>query len=402
MTGSNPPRPDQSRPDAAPVRPGEELPLGKLREALRGRVAGDVDALEVLQFPGGFSNLTYLLRLGEQEYVLRRAPLGPVAKGAHDMAREYRLLERVAPVFPAAPRPALLVEDPEVLGSPFYLMERRVGTIVRTKIPAEYAGKPDAPRQMSEALVGTLAELHAVDIDAAGLRGIGKPEGFNRRQIEGWAGRWRRARELLRDTGDLPPVSELRDELVIAWLETNVPPESAHTLVHNDFKLDNLMLDPADPSQVRALLDWEMTTVGDPLVDLGLTLTYWTIPEQPGGVPSRIGAGASGEGFYTREAFLERYAAHSGRSVGNVVWYEVLGHFKLAVIVIQIFARFRAGQTQDPRFAPLAGQATWLIGEASRRIVEAPAPGELGLTGVEEAGPEKADTEKVRTEAPEA
>lgn len=357
-----------TRPDTAPVRQGEELPLDALREAMRGRVAGDVDALTVEQFPGGFSNLTYLVRAGDQEYVLRRAPLGPVAKGAHDMAREFRLLEKVSPALPAAPRVVLLVEDAGVLGSPFYLMERRRGTIVRTSLPAEYAAMPDAPRSMSEALADTLADLHAVDIDAAGLRDLGKPEGFNRRQVEGWAGRWRRARELLQGSGDLPPPAELRDDLVIAWLEANVPAESAHTLVHNDFKLDNLMLDPHDPSKVRALLDWEMTTVGDPLVDLGLTLTYWTIPQQPGGVPNRIGAPAAGQGFLTREAFLSRYAQRSGRDVSNITWYEVLGHFKLAVIVLQIFARYRLGQTQDARFAPLGEQAVWLVQEAWRRI----------------------------------
>lgn len=359
-----------TRPDTAPMRAGEELPLDRLREAMRGRVAGDVDALEVEQFPGGFSNLTYLVRLGQLEYVLRRAPLGPVAKGAHDMAREFRLLEKVSPVLPVAPRPALLVEDPGVLGAPFYLMERRKGTIVRTTLPAEYAGSPQAPRQMSEALADTLADLHAVDIDAAGLRELGKPEGFNRRQVEGWAGRWRRARELLQGSGDLPAPAELRDELVIAWLEANVPDESAHTLVHNDFKLDNLMLDPGDPSKVTALLDWEMTTVGDPLVDLGLTLTYWTMPQQPGGAENRIGAPASAQGFLTREEFLARYAEKSGRDVRHIQWYEVLGHFKLAVIVLQIFARYRSGQTQDPRFAPLGEQAVWLIQEAWRRIAE--------------------------------
>ncbi|MDO4245239.1 MAG: phosphotransferase family protein [Deinococcus sp.] len=359
-----------TRSDTAPMRPGEELPLDRLRELLRGQVAGDVDALSAEQFPGGFSNLTYLLRAGDHEYVLRRAPLGPVAKGAHDMAREYRLLEKVNPVLPVAPKPTLLVEDPEVLGSPFYLMERRHGVVVRTRIPAEYADLPDAPRQMSEALADTLADLHAVDIDEAGLRDIGKPEGFNRRQVEGWAGRWRRARELLRDSGDLPPPAELRDELVIAWLEANVPPESAHTLVHNDFKLDNLMLDPADPSKVTALLDWEMTTVGDPLVDLGLTLTYWTSPPQPGAAGPHIGAAGHEAGFLTREAFLSRYAERSGRDVSQVMWYEVLGHFKLAVIVLQIFARYRLGQTRDPRFAALGEQARWLIGEAWRRIAQ--------------------------------
>ncbi|UQN09971.1 phosphotransferase family protein [Deinococcus sp. QL22] len=354
--------------DTAPVRAGEELPLDALREALRGRVAGDVDALTVEQFPGGFSNLTYLVRLGEQgsvqkEYVLRRAPLGPVPKGAHDMAREFRLLERVHPVFPQAPKPALLVEDPAVLGSPFYLMERRNGLIVRDRVPPELAQIPDAPQKLSFALANTLAALHAVDIEAAGLGDIGRAAGFNGRQVEGWAGRWRRAR-----TEDLPPVSELRDELVIGWLTAHTPAESAHTLVHNDFKLDNLMVDPADPAHVTALLDWEMTTVGDPLADLGLTLTYWAMPEQPGGKQSRVGAAASAEGFLTREGFLERYAAQSGRDVSGVLWYEVLGHFKLAVIVQQIYARYRAGQTGDPRFAPLGQQAAWLMGEAWRRI----------------------------------
>ncbi|QFP75175.1 phosphotransferase family protein [Deinococcus sp. AJ005] len=357
-----------TRPETSSVRPGEELPLDTLRNVLRGKVRGDLGALEVTQFPGGFSNLTYLLKLGEVEYVLRRAPLGPVAKGAHDMAREFYLLEKIHPAFAVAPEPLFLVEDVEVMGSPFYLMERRRGLVVRTKMPPEYAGMPDAPRQMSEAVADTLARLHAVDIDVAGLRSIGKPEGFNARQVGGWAGRWRRARELLKDSGDLPPPAELRDELVIAWLEAHTPEESAHTLVHNDFKLDNLMLDPADPSRVVALLDWEMTTVGDPLVDLGLTLTYWTMPEQPGRDINEIGANFPG--FLSREEFIARYAQQSARHVtSNVIrWYEVLGHFKLAVIVIQIFARYRLGQTTDPRFAPLAEQAQWLIGEAWRRI----------------------------------
>ncbi|MBB5362927.1 phosphotransferase family protein [Deinococcus humi] len=357
-----------SRPETSAVRSGEELPLETLREVLRGRVEGDLNALEVTQFPGGFSNLTYLLQMGESEYVLRRAPLGPVAKGAHDMAREYHLLEKIHPVLSVAPQPLFLVEDPQILGSPFYLMERRRGLVVRTTIPAEYRSLPDAPRQMSEAVADTLAALHAVDIDAAGLRSIGRPEGFNARQVGGWAGRWRRARDLLKDSGDLPPPAELRDELVIAWLEAHTPEESAHTLVHNDLKLDNLMLDPADPSHVVALLDWEMTTVGDPLVDLGLTLTYWTMPEQPGRGINEIGANFPG--FLNREEFIARYAQRSARHVtsDSVRWYEVLGHFKLAVIVIQIFARYRAGQTSDPRFAPLAAQAEWLILEAWRRI----------------------------------
>ena len=200
--------------DARRVRDGEELDVAVVDRYLKSQLPELQGTPEVRQFPGGASNLTYLVRYDNRDLILRRPPFGKKAKGAHDMAREYHLLEKIHPVLAVAPAPALLVEDPAVLGSPFYLMERRRGTVVRTKLPAEYAALPDAPRQMSQALADTLADLHAVDIDAAGLRGIGKPEGFNRRQVEGWAGRWRRARELLKDSGDLPPPAELRDELV--------------------------------------------------------------------------------------------------------------------------------------------------------------------------------------------
>ena len=356
-------QPDSSASDTAPVRPGEALDLAALRNALRGRLEGDVDALEVEQFTGGFSNLTYLLRLGGPEVVLRRAPLGPVAPKAHDMAREFQLLVRLHPVFPAAPEPILLYEDVNVLGATFYLMERRRGVVVRTGLPPSFAALPDAPGQLSAALVDTLAELHRIDIQATGLDALGRAEGFNARQVEGWAGRWRRAR-----TDDLPGAGELGDEALIAWLTAHTPPESAHTLVHNDYKLDNLMFEAQDPSRVTALLDWEMATVGDPLVDLGLTLTYWTWAELPGGAKSRVGAAASSEGYFTREQFLNRYAARSGRDLSGIAWYEVLGHFKLAVIAQQIYARYHAGQTQDPRFAPLGRQAAWLVRRAGELV----------------------------------
>ncbi|ADV66872.1 phosphotransferase family protein [Deinococcus maricopensis] len=352
-----------TRADTAPVRAGEELDLAALRAYLHGKVPGDVSALEAEQFPGGFSNLTYLLRLGTAEYVLRRAPLGPVAAKAHDMAREYHLLGRVAPVFPAAPTPVLLCEDAAVIGATFYLMERRRGVIIRTKMPREYADVPHAARKASETLVDTLADLHAVDIHATGLSALGKPEGFNARQVEGWAGRWRRAR-----TDDTPGTEVLGDEAVIAWLTAHTPAESAHTLVHNDYKLDNLMLDAHDPARVVALLDWEMTTVGDPLVDLGLTLCYWTQRGFPDGFRTPIGEPGAAMGFLTRAQFLDRYAQRSGRDLGNIVWYEVLGVFKLAVIVQQIYARYHAGQTNDPRFAHLGRQAQALIREAQRQL----------------------------------
>ena len=355
----------QAAPDTAPVRSGEELNLGALQGYLDAHLPGGAAHLSLAQFPGGHSNLTYWLNVTDQsgnstEYVLRRAPMGPVAPKAHDMVREYHLLERIHPVFAAAPRPALLCEDAAVLGTPFFLMERRRGVVARVAMPPEYQGRPDAPRQMSEALIDTLAQLHAIDITAAGLSELGKPQGFNRRQIEGWTGRWTRAET------DLTPDAAG----VMAWLLAHVPEESAHTLVHNDYKLDNLMLDAHDPQKVAALLDWEMTAIGDPLVDLGLTLCYWT---QRGFPASRqISVGEGFPGFYSRGEFLARYAERSGRDpaelLGSIGWYEVLGVFKLAVIVQQIYARFRAGQTSDPRFAPLGEQAQALMKEAARQI----------------------------------
>ncbi|MFC4455026.1 phosphotransferase family protein [Deinococcus sonorensis] len=347
----------QAGSDTAPVRPGEELDLERLRAYLNGRLPGS-DNLSLRQFPGGHSNLTYLLQAGGQAYVLRRAPMGPVAPKAHDMVREYHLLERIHPVFPEAPRPVLLCEDPGVLGVPFFLMERREGVIIRTRMPQEYAGVPDAPQRASQALVDTLARLHAIDIQVSGLEGLGKPDGFNRRQVEGWAGRWQRA-----ETHPAPEAAR-----VIQWLTAEVPPESAHTLVHNDFKLDNLMLDRADPGRVVALLDWEMTAIGDPLVDLGLTLCYWTQRGFPDHQRSPIGAPAADQGFYSREQVLERYRQQSGRDLSNIRWYEVLGVFKLAVILQQIYARYHAGQTQDERFARLGEQAQALMREAWRQI----------------------------------
>lgn len=343
-------------PDTARIRPGEELNLAALGEVLRP-VLGDIE-LEVEQFPGGHSNLTYLLKAGADEYVLRRAPMGPVAPKAHDMVREYHLLEKIHPVFSAAPRPVFLCEDAAVLGAPFFLMERRRGVIIRTSMPPEFAAVPDAPGRASAALVDTLARLHSVEIEQSGLSTLGKPEGFNRRQVEGWAGRWQRA-----ETHPNPTSGR-----VTGWLLANVPPESDHTVVHNDFKLDNLMLAERDPGQVVALLDWEMTAIGDPLVDLGLTLAYWTQRGFPEHQRTPIGAPAAEQGFFTRAEFLERYIDQTGCDLSGLAWYEVLGVFKLAVILQQIYARYHAGQTRDERFARLGEQAQALIGEAARQI----------------------------------
>ena len=344
--------------DTAPVRAGEELGWSALEETLRAQLDLDQSVkMEVEQFPGGHSNLTYCLRFGEVEMVLRRPPFGPVAPTAHDMPREYRLLAAIHPHFPLAPRPILLIEDPTLIGAPFYVMERRQGLIIRDRIPDEIAGQPTICRRISESLVDALVALHSVEIERSGLISLGRPAGFVRRQVEGWARRWERAR-----TADLPEMDDL-----VKWLVARMPEDSAHpTLIHNDFKLDNVMLDPDDPTRLVAILDWEMSTVGDPLIDLGLLLCYWAEAGDPEIQASALPRVTSGPGWLTRAEIIERYAARSGRPTQEIDWYHIFAIFKLAVVIQQIFYRFHAGQTTDSRFANFDVQVAALARQATR------------------------------------
>src|SRR5579862_6276391 len=238
--------------DTAIVRAGEELNWGSLADYVKDKFPG-AEHLSVEQFPGGHSNLTYLLRTPVGEYVLRRGPLGPVAPKAHDMAREYRLLKAAHPHFPEAPEPLLVCEDPSVVGAVFFIMERRHGVILRDKVPEEFARIANYPQRVSEALIACLVRLHAVDVAATGLIALGKPEGFLERQVEGWSERWRRAQ--------VDAVPDM--DRVIGWLEQRLPTSAAPTLVHNDYKLDNVMFRTGSPNDIEAVLDWEMATVGD-------------------------------------------------------------------------------------------------------------------------------------------
>lgn len=343
--------------DTAAVRPGEELDLAALRDYLTGKLEGAAEGVALEQFPGGHSNLTYLLRAGGREYVLRRAPLGPVAPKAHDMAREFRVLQAVHPHFPEAPRPYVLCEDPAVIGAVFYLMERRRGIVIRREIPEAIAGIPNYARRLSETFVDCLVRMHAVDIEKHGLTALGKPAGFVPRQVTGWSERWERAK-----TAPLPEMDR-----VIEWLKATAPPELPPTLVHNDFKLDNLMLSE-DARGVAAVLDWEMATVGDPLIDAGLTLCYWAL----GGAPHLAGNGfMSAPGWFTREEFIERYAAATGRDMSAINWHEVLGYMKLAVILQQIYYRWYKGQTQDDRFRDFAPRVAMLARTAAELMERA-------------------------------
>lgn len=329
--------------DTSLVRAGEELDLTSLDNYLRSTLPqfSSASNIEIEQFPGGHSNLTYLIRYGTHEFVLRRPPVGPVAPTAHDMPREYNLLSVINPYFDLAPKPILLCEDTSVIGVPFYLMERRRGLIVRFSLPSEFDDL-QLRRRLSEHTVDTLAALHAVDIYRSGIASIGKPEGFVERQVRGWAERWQRSK-----TEEIPEMDE-----VIDWLNARIPSSATSaSIVHNDFKLDNLMLDVADPSRIVAVLDWEMCSVGDPLIDLGLFLTYWTMTG--GDRQSSLRAVTNGPGWMRREEVIERYAAKTGRDLSQVVFYETFASFKVAVVVQQIYFRYVRGQTRDERFRKL-------------------------------------------------
>ena len=348
--------------DSAAVRAGEELDQTALDGYLRAHLTG-IDPgtpIEIEQFPGGHSNLTYLIRCREQEFVLRRPPVGPVAPTAHDMPREYKLLSVINPHFSLAPKPILLCENTSVIGVPFYLMERRRGFIVRFKRPEQIGENPGLRKQVSEAVVDTLVALHAIDIQATGIVNIGKPEGLVARQVHGWAKRWHSSR-----TGELADMDQ-----VIQWLVDRIPPESANaTIVHNDFKLDNIMLAETEPARVVAVLDWEMCTVGDPLIDVGLLLTYWTMrgaadePETSDRNRS-LRAVTNGPGWLRRDEIIERYAASTGRDLSHIMFYETFARFKVAVIIQQIYFRYVQGQTRDERFRNFDALVRELVHEA--------------------------------------
>jgi aminoglycoside phosphotransferase (APT) family kinase protein len=347
------------QPELIPVRPGEAFDVAKVEAYLKERLPDLEGPMETLQFPGGHANLTYLARFGERELVLRRPPLGPVAPKSHDMAREYRVLSKLADHFPPAPRAYLLCEDPSIMGATFLVMERRRGIVVRFAVPPEIDRHPDARRRMSLALVDAMADLHEIDFRKIGLGDLGKPEGFVERQVVGWKGRWERAKDQ-----DLPLFDRVHE-----WLVANMPRSSGAGLVHNDLKLDNAMIDPENPGHVVAILDWDMTTLGDPLMDLGTLLCYWAQADDGDAREATKGVTAQ-PGFPTRAEITERYAQRLGIAVGAVSWYEAFGLWKTAVVLQQIYIRFLRGQTDDQRFG--------YLGEPVRKLVEVAA----GIAGV--------------------
>jgi aminoglycoside phosphotransferase (APT) family kinase protein len=349
------------------VRPESSFDVRALAAWLGQRVPGLEGTPELLQFGRGFSNLTYLVRFPGRELVVRRAPPGINIKSAHDMGREFRILHALSPMWSKVPRPIAHCDDASVIGTPFYVMERVRGVILRAQEPGPRSDGLvlDEPtmRRLSESACDTLAEIHQLDSRAAGLGELGKPEGYVERQVRGWAERYRKSK-----TDDVPTVERLG-----AWLEEHRPAESGATLVHNDFKYDNVVLAP-DLSGVTAVLDWEMATIGDPLMDLGTALGYWI---DPGDRPLLEGRSVFGPtnlpGNLSRMELVERWSRSTGRDASNIVFYYAFALFKLAVISQQLYKRYVDGLTREERYSFMLGSvrsvtATALVAVDKKRI----------------------------------
>ncbi len=334
------------------VREGEYFDLEAVERYLRAHVddvpEGD---LEVSQFPSGASNLTYLLKVGDWEGVLRRPPLGPVPPKAHDMGRESGILEKLNAVYPLAPRPFFFCEDESVIGAPFYVMERREGVVLDESFPDSIEPDENLCRGVSRTVVDTLVQLHAVDVEEAGLGDLGRPEGFLERQTEGWISRYEKAKT--EEIREVEPLTE--------WLARDIPESPPPSIIHNDYKLNNLVLDPEDLTHVRAVLDWEMATVGDPLFDLAVSLSYWIEADDPDELKAVMPTVTVTPGFMSRRELIDLYAEESGRDLSEMHWYVVFGYFKLAGILQQIYARWKKGQTTDERFATFGERVRTLI-----------------------------------------
>ncbi len=330
------------------VRAGEELDAAKLAAFFERELPGVVSGpLEITQFPSGHSNLTYLIwgqspAGGPVELVLRRPPFGNQVKTAHDMGREHRILSALAPTWPKAPRPLAYSEDLEIMGAPFYVMERVRGTVLRRKLPDGVDVSPPVLARLGEVFVDTLVELHTLPFAEIGLGDLGKPDGYVERQVRGWAKRYQDAK-----TDDVPEIDR-----AAAWLADHLPVSPAPSLIHNDYKYDNLVLDPADPTRIIGVLDWEMSTIGDPLMDLGTALAWWIQADDPAPLQSFTFGPTNLPGSPTRTQLVERYArARPELPYDRLNFYYAFSLFKNAVVAQQIYARYVKGLTKDARFA---------------------------------------------------
>jgi aminoglycoside phosphotransferase (APT) family kinase protein len=328
--------------DTAPIREGEELNAEALEKYLLENLPDAEGPLEIEQFPMGHSNLTYLIKLGGHEMVLRRPPFGSQVKSAHDMNREFKVLSHLWQTYRPAPRPYLMCTDESIIGSEFYVMERRRGLVLRGGKPDWLDVTPQEVRACNEAFIANLVDMHALDYEALGLGDLYKGPGYVERQVTGWSGRWEKSK-----TDDVPEIDR-----VIAWLNKDIPADTGAGIVHNDYKFDNCLLGQNDLTEIVAVLDWEMATIGDPLADFATALGYWWEPDDVSFGSSQCFLTVS-EGSMTRQEVVDFYAKKSGRDVTNLLYLYALALFKLAVILQQIYYRYATGKTQDERFAPL-------------------------------------------------
>lgn len=337
------------------IRTGEELNQEKLAAYLLEHGIGK--DISIQQFPSGYSNLTYLIQSEKEEYILRRPPFGANIKSAHDMEREYNVLSLLRKAgFTKAPEPVLLCSDENVIGAKFYLMKRLNGVILRNRVPKGMTIEPATFHQLSKAAVDQLVQLHQLDIKSSGLDQLGKPEGYVQRQVEGWTKRYFNAQ-----TDDIAAMNEAAD-----WMQKNIPASAKASLIHNDYKYDNLVLNPDDLTEIKAILDWEMATIGDPLMDLGTTLAYWAEANDSDALkPFNL---TWMPGNMTRHEMAQYYAEKSQTNIDNIIFYYVFGSFKVGVICQQIYYRYKQGHTQDPRFAMLI-HVIKACGENARKAI---------------------------------
>ena len=327
-----------------PVRSGEEINADAIKVFLEKNIMGITGNIVITQFPSGYSNLTYLIDMGGRQMILRRPPIGADVKAGHDMGREFKILKALHPVFPYCPEPLAYTEDISIIGSPFFIMEKLHGIILRKNLPQDLSFSKEQARNLCLNLMDILSTIHGIDVDKAGLNFIGKPDGYVQRQVDGWNNRYRKAK-----TDDAPDC-----ETIMAWLKDKMPKDTTSpTIVHNDYKFDNVVLDLDYPEKIIGVLDWEMTTFGDPLMDLGNSLAYWVEENDPDEMKMIRTMPTDMPGAMTRLEILECYEKQTGRNTQNFDFYYCFGLFRLAVIAQQIYYRYFHKITKNKRFANL-------------------------------------------------
>lgn len=358
---------DESPPETSEVRAGEDLDWASVEAHLRRHLPAEVIGeagdrpFTVNQFPNGAANLTYLIAFGDEELVLRRPPFGTLAPGAHDMKREYKVLSNLWSHFDRAPRAYLFCDDHDIGGADFFVMERRRGEVVRGIVPASMRHHERVGHRMGMALIDAMAEFHLLDPEACGLDDLGRPDGFMARQVGGWRKRW-----------DLVADPKWDDAMVDIHqrLESSTPAAQRVSFVHNDLKLDNVMFNPADPERVIAFFDWDMTTLGDPLADLGTLMNYWPDPDDQEEVRRASHDGMGLMGLPTRSELATRYGERTGLDVSMVGWYEAFAQWKTAVVVQQLHHRWIVGDSTDERMETIAENIPLLINTAQLLLDE--------------------------------